>query len=219
MMTPEQRRAEALSKMTPAQREEAERKAAERARKRDEAKQLEEEKAKAEKAEKAKVGNITKRTALKEMSHYFRAIQLGKYEYNPNALNQLKKLLNIDDYDIYRDQYVELIRTAFLFRTPQFTHPIKTEAAKFLDAVMTKNQTVELGLILGLLTEKYISKSLAMVLENQASLIKKTGYRSFIFQFAEDIFNRNGNLEEDGSVTPFTEGQRARVEKIYNLYK
>lgn len=202
--------------MTPAEREAAEKKAAERAKKKAEA---EAQKAEAEKKEKTKAGNITKRTALKEMSHYFRAVQLGKYEYNPHVLTQVKKLLTLEDYDVYRDQYIELIRTAFLFRTPQFTHPIKTEAAKFLDAVMTKTQTVELGLLLGLLTEKYISKSLAMVLENQTPLIKKSGYDYFIFQFAEEIYNRNGNLEEDGSVTPFTDGQRARVEKIYNLYK
>lgn len=205
--------------MTPAERKAAEKKAAERAKKKADA-EAQKAKAEAEKNEKAKpVNNITKRTALKEMSHYFRAVQLGKFEYDPNVQNQLKKLLSIEDYDVFRDQYIELIRIAFLFRTPKYTHPIKTEAAKFLDAVMTKTQTVELGLLLGLLTEKYISKSLAMVLENQASLIKKSGYDYFIFQFTEDIYNRNGNLEEDGSVTPFTDGQRARVEKIYNLYK
>lgn len=200
--------------MTPAERETAEQKAAERAKKKADA-----EAQKAEADSKKEENLVDKRTALKEISLYFHEVQLGKREFHPEALKQLKKLLTVKDYSYYRDQYMEVIRSAFCFRTVEITHPAKTEAANFLNKVMAETKTVELGLILGFLTDGYISKSLAIVLEKQAQLIKDEGFGSFIFRFAEEIYNRQGTLEEDGTITPFKPSQKTRVERIYNLYK
>lgn len=218
-MTKEEMRQEVFKKMTPEQQKVAKEKAEARAQKKA-GKEEKERRAIQEKITTELMNNIyAKRKKLQEISHNLRAIQLGKIQYNDDTLIVLKHLLVVDDYDIYREQYIEVIRTAFLFRTPVFTHPVKTAAENFLDAVMTKTKIVELGLILGLLTEGYISKTLAKLLVSQAKLIKKYHYASFIFNFANEIYSRNGNLEEDGSVTPFTASQEKRVKEIYDLYK
>lgn len=73
---------------------------------------------------------------------------------------------------------------------------------------MTRYQEAEWGLILGLLTEGYVSKTLAGILIKHSELIIKTGLGEFVFRFIKEIKERNGNLEEDRTVTPFTDGQK-----------
>lgn len=130
-----------------------------------------------------------------------------------------EKELSVDDYKELREQYIDVVRTAFFFRTPVYTHPVKTEAANFLDKVMTRYQEAEWGLILGLLTEGYVSKTLAGILIKHSELIIKTGLGEFVFRFIKEIKERNGNLEEDRTVTPFTDGQKKRIEQLFNLYR
>ena len=113
---------------------------------------------------------------------------------------------------------MDLIRTAFFFRTPVYTHPVKTEAGNFLDKVMNRYQEAEWGLILGMLTEGYVSKTLAGLLVKHSELIIKTGLGEFVARFISDIKGRNGNLEEDGSVSPFTPTQKKRIEELYAIY-
>lgn len=161
---------------------------------------------------------LAKKNFLKELALYFKAVQLGKTEYKPAILDTLKKELKVEDYPQLRDAYVDVIRTAFFFRTPVYTHPVKTEAADFLDKVMTQYQEAEWGLILGMLTEGYVSKTLAGILVKHAELIIKTGLGNFVARFINDIKERNGNLEEDGSVSPFTPAQRKRIEELYDIY-
>lgn len=159
-----------------------------------------------------------KRQFLKELSLYFKAVQLNKAEYKPAILDAMKKELSVDDYKELREQYVDVIRTAFFFRTPVYTHPVKTEAGNFLDKVMSRYQEAEWGLILGLLTEGYVSKTLAGILIKHNELIIKTGLGDFVARFIAEIKERNGNLEEDGSVSPFTPAQRKRIEELYSIY-
>lgn len=161
---------------------------------------------------------LAKKKFLKELALYFKAVQLNKAEYKPAILETLKKELTVDDFPQLREEYVDVIRTAFFFRTPVYTHPVKTEAGNFLDKVMTRYQEVEWGLILGLLTEGYVSKTLASLLVKHAELIIKTGLGEFVARFISDIKERNGNLEEDGSVSPFTPAQRKRIEELYSIY-
>ena len=130
----------------------------------------------------------------------------------------MKKELSVDDYKELREQYVDVIRTAFFFRTPVYTHPVKTEAANFLDKIMTRYQEAEWGLILGLLTEGYVSKTLAGILIKHNELIIKTGLGDFVARFIAEIKERNGNLEEDGTVCPFTPAQKKRIEDLYKIY-
>lgn len=161
---------------------------------------------------------LAKKKFLKELALYFKAVQLGKTEYKPAILDTMKKELCVEDFPQLHDEYVDVIRTAFFFRTPVYTHPVKTEAANFLDKVMTRYQEAEWGLILGLLTEGYVSKTLAGILVKHAELIIKTGLGNFVARFINDIKERNGNLEEDGSVSPFTPAQRKRIEELYAIY-
>lgn len=215
-MTKEEKRKAAFEKMTAEQRKEAEAKAKARAEKKAAAakaaqKAIDEQKL----AEKLAV----KRQFLKELSLYFKAVQLGRADYKPAILEAMKKEFSVDDYKQLRDQYIDVIRTAFFFRTPVYTHPIKTEAANFMDKLMTHYQEAEWGLILGLLTEGYVSKTLAGILIKHSELIIKTGLGQFVFQFIKGIKERNGNQEEDGTVTPFTYGQKKRIEELFALYR
>lgn len=215
-MTPEEKRKAAFAKMTAEQRKEAKAKTKARA-----------EKKAAAAAAAHKVSykpNIAeqlaaKRQLLKELPLYFKAIQLGKVEYKPSILEAMKKELSVDDYKEFREQYIDVIRTAFFFRTPVYTHPLKTEAANFLDKLMSRYQEAEWGLILGLLTEGYVSKTLAGLLTKHSELIIKTGLGEFVFRFIKGIKERNGNLEEDGTVTPFTAHQRKRIDELFALYR
>ena len=166
----------------------------------------------------AKIQARAEKKFLKELSLYFKAVQLGKAEYKPAILDAMKKELSVDDYKELREQYVDVIRTAFFFRTPVYTHPVKTEAANFLDKIMTRYQEAEWGLILGLLTEGYVSKTLAGILIKHNELIIKTGLGDFVARFIAEIKERNGNLEEDGTVCPFTPAQKKRIEDLYKIY-
>lgn len=161
---------------------------------------------------------LAKKKFLRELALYFKAVQLNKAEYKPAILESMKKELTVDDFPQLREEYVDVIRTAFFFRTPVYTHPVKTEAANFLDKVMNKYQEAEWGLILGMLTEGYVSKTLAGILVKHAELIIKTGLGCFVARFIADIKGRNGNLEEDGSVSPFTPTQKKRIEELYAIY-
>ena len=161
---------------------------------------------------------LAKKKFLKELALYFKAVQLNKAEYKPAILESMKKELSVEDYPRLREEYVDLIRTAFFFRTVMYTHPVKTEAANFLDKVMTRYQEAEWGLILGMLTEGYVSKTLAGLLIKHSELIIKTGLGCFVARFIADIKGRNGNLEEDGSVSPFTPTQKKRIEELYAIY-
>ena len=161
---------------------------------------------------------LAKKKFLKELALYFKAVQLNKAEYKPAILDTLKKELCVEDFPQLREEYVDLIRTAFFFRTPVYTHPVKTEAGNFLDKVMTRYQEAEWGLILGMLTEGYVSKTLAGLLIKHSELIIKTGLGCFVARFIADIKGRNGNLEEDGSVSPFTPTQKKRIEELYAIY-
>ena len=214
-MTKEEKRKAAFERMTAEERQKAEAKIQARA----------EKKAAAAKAaqsiqyEPNTVSRLAaKRQFLKELSLYFKAVQLGKAEYKPAILDAMKKELSIDDYKELREQYVDVIRTAFFFRTPVYTHPVKTEAANFLDKIMTRYQEAEWGLILGLLTEGYVSKTLAGILIKHNELIIKTGLGDFAARFIAEIKERNGNLEEDGTVCPFTPAQKKRIEELYAIY-
>ena len=161
---------------------------------------------------------LAKKKFLRELALYFKAVRLNKAEYKAAILDTMKKELSVEDYPRLREEYVDLIRTAFFFRTVMYTHPVKTEAANFLDKVMTRYQEAEWGLILGLLTEGYVSKTLAGLLVKHAELIIKTGLGEFVARFIADIKGRNGNLEEDGSVSPFTPTQKKRIEELYSIY-
>ena len=161
---------------------------------------------------------LAKKKFLRELALYFKAVQLNKAEYKPAILDTLKKELCVEDFPQLREEYVDVIRTAFFFRTPVYTHPVKTEAGNFLDKVMTRYQEAEWGLILGMLTEGYVSKTLAGLLVKHSELIIKTGLGNFVARFISDIKERNGNLEEDGSVSPFTPAQRKRIEELYSIY-
>ena len=161
---------------------------------------------------------LAKKKFLRELALYFKAVQLNKAEYKPAILEGMKKELTVEDFPQLREEYVDLIRTAFFFRTPVYTHPVKTEAANFLDKVMNKYQEAEWGLILGMLTEGYVSKTLAGLLVKHSELIIKTGLGEFVARFISDIKERNGNLEEDGSVSPFTPTQKKRIEELYAIY-
>lgn len=161
---------------------------------------------------------LAKKKFLRELALYFKAVQLNKAEYKPAILDTLKKELCVEDFPQLREEYVDVIRTAFFFRTPVYTHPVKTEAGNFLDKVMTRYQEAEWGLILGMLTEGYVSKTLAGILVKHSELIIKTGLGCFVARFIADIKGRNGNLEEDGSVSPFTPAQRKRIEELYAIY-
>ena len=161
---------------------------------------------------------LAKKKFLKELALYFKAVQLNKAEYKPAILESMKKELTVDDFPQLREEYVDLIRTAFFFRTPVYTHPVKTEAGNFLDKVMTRYQEAEWGLILGMLTEGYVSKTLAGILVKHSELIIQTGLGCFVARFIADIKGRNGNLEEDGSVSPFTPTQKKRIEELYAIY-
>lgn len=215
-MTKEEKKKAAFERMTAEQRKEAEAKAKARAEKKTAA---------AKAAQSAPYEpNIAeklaaKRQFLKELSLYFKAVQLGRAEYKPAILEAMKKELSVDDYKELREQYIDVVRTAFFFRTPVYTHPVKTEAANFLDKVMTRYQEAEWGLILGLLTEGYVSKTLAGILIKHSELIIKTGLGEFVFRFIKEIKERNGNLEEDRTVTPFTDGQKKQIEQLFNLYR
>lgn len=161
---------------------------------------------------------LAKKKFLRELALYFKAVQLNKAEYKPAILDTLKKELCVEDFPQLREEYVDVIRTAFFFRTPVYTHPVKTEAGNFLDKVMTRYQEAEWGLILGMLTEGYVSKTLAGLLVKHSELIIKTGLGNFVARFISDIKERNGNLEEDDSVSPFTPAQRKRIEELYSIY-
>ena len=161
---------------------------------------------------------LAKKKFLKELALYFKAVQLNKAEYKPAILESMKKELSVEDYPRLREEYVDLIRTAFFFRTVMYTHPVKTEAANFLDKVMTRYQEAEWGLILGLLTEGYVSKTLAGLLIKHSELIIKTGLGCFVARFIADIKGRNGNLEEDDTISPFTPTQKKRIEELYSIY-
>lgn len=161
---------------------------------------------------------LAKKKFLKELALYFKAVQLNKAEYKPAILEGMKKELTVDDFPQLREEYVDVIRTAFFFRTPVYTHPVKTEAANFLDKVMNRYQEAEWGLILGMLTEGYVSKTLAGILVKHSELIIQTGLGCFVARFIADIKGRNGNLEEDGSVSPFTPTQKKRIEELYAIY-
>ena len=176
-MTKEEKKKAAFERMTAEQRKEAEAKAKARAEKKTAA---------AKAAQSAPYEpNIAeklaaKRQFLKELSLYFKAVQLGRAEYKPAILEAMKKELSVDDYKELREQYIDVDRTAFFFHTPVYTHPDKTEAANFLDKVMTHYQEAEWGLILGLLTEGYVSKTLAGILIKHSELIIKTGLGVFV---------------------------------------
>ena len=161
---------------------------------------------------------LAKKKFLRELALYFKAVQLNKAEYKPAILESMKKELTVDDFPQLREEYVDVIRTAFFFRTPVYTHPVKTEAGNFLDKVMNRYQEAEWGLILGMLTEGYVSKTLAGLLVKHSELIIKTGLGEFVARFISDIKGRNGNLEEDGSVSPFTPTQKKRIEELYAIY-
>ena len=208
-MNKTERKEAAFQRMTAEQRKEAEAKRALRAEKKAAAAQY-------EPSEAQKL--LAKKKFLKELALYFKAVQLNKAEYKPAILESMKKELSVEDYPRLREEYVDLIRTAFFFRTVMYTHPVKTEAANFLDKVMTRYQEAEWGLILGMLTEGYVSKTLAGILVKHAELIIKTGLGNFVARFINDIKERNGNLEEDGSVSPFTPAQRKRIEELYAIY-
>lgn len=214
-MTKEEKRKAAFERMTAEERQKAEAKIQARAEKKAAA-------AKAAEAQNYEPDNkkrlAAKRQFLKELSLYFKAVQLGKAEYKPAILDAMKKELSVDDYKELREQYVDVIRTAFFFRTPVYTHPVKTEAANFLDKIMTRYQEAEWGLILGLLTEGYVSKTLAGILIKHNELIIKTGLGDFVARFIAEIKERNGNLEEDGTVCPFTPAQKKRIEDLYKIY-
>ena len=214
-MTKEEKRKAAFERMTAEERQKAEAKIQARAEKKAAA-------AKAAEAQNYEPDNkkrlAAKRQFLKELSLYFKAVQLGKAEYKPAILDAMKKELSVDDYKELREQYVDVIRTAFFFRTPVYTHPVKTEAANFLDKIMTRYQEAEWGLILGLLTEGYVSKTLAGILIKHNELIIKTGLGDFVARFIAEIKERNGNLEEDGTVCPFSPAQKKRIEDLYKIY-
>lgn len=214
-MNKEEKRKAAFERMTAEERQKAEAKIQARAEKKAAA-------AKAAEAQNYEPDNkkrlAAKRQFLKELSLYFKAVQLGKAEYKPAILDAMKKELSVDDYKELREQYVDVIRTAFFFRTPVYTHPVKTEAANFLDKIMTRYQEAEWGLILGLLTEGYVSKTLAGILIKHNELIIKTGLGDFVARFIAEIKERNGNLEEDGTVCPFTPAQKKRIEDLYKIY-
>ena len=214
-MNKEEKRKAAFERMTAEERQKAEAKIQARAEKKAAA-------AKAAEAQNYEPDNkkrlAAKRQFLKELSLYFKAVQLGKAEYKPAILDAMKKELSVDDYKELREQYVDVIRTAFFFRTPVYTHPVKTEAANFLDKIMTRYQEAEWGLILGLLTEGYVSKTLAGILIKHNELIIKTGLGDFVARFIAEIKERNGNLEEDGTVSPFTPAQKKRIEDLYKIY-
>ena len=214
-MNKEEKRKAAFERMTAEERQKAEAKIQARAEKKAAA-------AKAAEAQNYEPDNkkrlAAKRQFLKELSLYFKAVQLGKAEYKPAILDAMKKELSVDDYKELREQYVDVIRTAFFFRTPVYTHPVKTEAANFLDKIMTRYQEAEWGLILGLLTEGYVSKTLAGILIKHNELIIKTGLGDFVARFIAEIKERNGNMEEDGTVSPFTPAQKKRIEDLYKIY-
>lgn len=214
-----EKREAAFQRMTAEQRKVAEAKRALRAEKK--------AKAAAEAAKKAAAAQyepneaqklLAKKKFLRELALYFKAVQLNKAEYKPAILDTLKKELCVEDFPQLREEYVDVIRTAFFFRTPVYTHPVKTEAGNFLDKVMTRYQEAEWGLILGMLTEGYVSKTLAGLLVKHSELIIKTGLGNFVARFISDIKERNGNLEEDDSVSPFTPAQRKRIEELYSIY-
>lgn len=161
-----------------------------------------------------------KKQALKEMSFLLKSIQLGKAEYTSEVLSQFQELLKIDDYFTYREHYIELITVAFCFRTPRYTHPVKTAAAKYLDGIMSELKAIEWGLILSFLREGYVSKSLAMILTKHYTLITESGGpRKLVFDFIKGIKDQNGNLDENENITPFTEAQKKRVDDLYALYQ
>ena len=83
---------------------------------------------------------------------------------------------------------------------------------------MSRYQEAEWGLILGMLTEGYVSKTLAGLLVKHSELIIKTGLGNFVARFISDIKERNGNLEEDDTISPFTPAQRKRIEELYAIY-
>lgn len=217
MSTKEEKRAAAFQRMSAEERKNAEEKAQRRAEK----KATAAAKAAEESVYKPSMTEIisAKKKFLKELALYFKAVQLGKTEYNPTMLEAMKKELSVENYNIFREEYIDIIRTAFHFRTPVYTHPVKTEAANFLDAVMTRYKEAEWGLILGLLTEGYVSKTLANLLKKHADLLLPTALGGFTYSFLKGIKDRGGNLEEDDTVSPFTEGQKKRIEELLTLYR
>ena len=218
IMNATERKEAAFQRMTAEEKKEAEAKRALRAEKKAKAAAEAAKKAAAQYEPSETERLLAKKKFLKELALYFKAVQLNKAEYKPAILEGMKKELTVDDFQQLHDEYVDVIRTAFFFRTPVYTHPVKTEAANFLDKVMTRYQEAEWGLILGLLTEGYVSKTLAGILVKHAELIIKTGLGNFVARFINDIKERNGNLEEDGSVSPFTPAQRKRIEELYAIY-
>lgn len=218
IMNKVEKREAAFQRMTAEQRKEAEAKRALRAEKKAKAAAEAAKKAAAQYEPSETERLLAKKKFLKELALYFKAVQLNKAEYKPAILEGMKKELTVDDFQQLHDEYVDVIRTAFFFRTPVYTHPVKTEAADFLDKVMTRYQEVEWGLILGLLTEGYVSKTLAGILVKHSELIIKSGLGNFVARFIADIKGRNGNLEEDGSVSPFTPTQKKRIEELYSIY-
>ncbi len=217
-MNATERKEAAFQRMTAEQRKVAEAKRALRAEKKA-AKEAEAAKKAAAQYEPSEAQKLlAKKKFLRELALYFKAVQLNKAEYKPAILESMKKELTVEDFPQLREEYVDLIRTAFFFRTPVYTHPVKTEAANFLDKVMNKYQEAEWGLILGMLTEGYVSKTLAGILVKHSELIIKTGLGEFVARFISDIKERNGNLEEDGSVSPFTPTQKKRIEELYAIY-
>ena len=225
-MDKKEKRAAAFERMTP------ERKAIdeEKIRKRQEKKALAEklnaervkeldEKAKEEERRAAIKAAAPKRQLLKELTAELKAFQAGLREYDSSVEKKIKASLSLDDYEFARDEYIDLLRTGFYFRTPKYTHPVKTIIANFVDEMIEKLHCVEWGLIIGLLSGGYISKSLARILVNHRDIIIETGLGEFVYRFAQDIWKRGGNLEEDGSVSPFTQGQIVRVNTIIDLYR
>lgn len=160
-----------------------------------------------------------KHKKLENLEYQISLIRFGKEKSTTELLKKMDELLSIEDYSSFRDDYIGIIRNAFCIRTVQITDPTKNKAADFLDRIMNEVKIVEPGLILGLLTEGYISKTLARILVRHSRLIIDAGYGEFVLRFVREIRDRKGNLNEDGTTSPFTPAQKKRVDDLFEIYK
>ena len=130
-------------------------------------------------------------------------------------ISWIKGLLSLEDYSLFRDEYIAIVITSFKFRA----NPVKEMGADFLRK-MLESSIIEWSVLISIIDLNYLSKKTYNILKDFKEIIAQDGLDTFLHKKLKELYNQGYILDCDTmQEIPINAEKKAMLQELIAFYK
>ena len=156
-----------------------------------------------------------KKKELRQVNRVLAQSLAENISLNSEQISWIKKLLTLEDYSLFRDEYIAIVITSFKFRS----NPVKEMGADFLRK-MLENGIVEWSVLISIIDLNYLSKKTYTILKDFKEIIAQDGLDTFLHKKLKELYNQGYILDCDTmQEIPINAEKKAMLQELIAFYK